>query len=162
MQGHGSDGRDLRRLDRSRVAVSGGTATHPGRRVPARQLDDHGPDDHPASGHRPQPYRPGAGFDRPSALILWGRNPAWLLYDADFRELSRQHKGFSYLPVLRDAPPGWRGEKGECHEAVDRLVHSPDRTVVYVCGVDVTIKAVRSVLVAKGMDRKSVKWEKFW
>jgi NAD(P)H-flavin reductase len=104
----------------------------------------------------------GTGFDRPSALILWGRSPDWLLYDADFRELSRQHKGFSYLPVLREPPATWRGEKGECHEAVDRLVHSPDRTIVYVCGGDATIKAVRATLVAKGMERKSVKWEKFW
>jgi len=102
------------------------------------------------------------GFDRPSALIQWARNPAWLLYEADFRELSRRNPGFSYLPVLREPPPTWRGEKGECHEAVDRLVHSVDRTVVYVCGGDGTIKQVRQALVAKGMDRKSVKWEKFW
>jgi NAD(P)H-flavin reductase len=102
------------------------------------------------------------GFDRPSALIQWARNPAWLLYEADFRELSRRNPGFSYLPVLREPPPTWRGEKGECHEAVDRLVHSVDRTVVYVCGGEGTIKQVRQALVAKGMDRKSVKWEKFW
>lgn len=102
------------------------------------------------------------GFDRPSALIQWARNPAWLLYETDFRELSRRHPGFSYLPVLREPPSAWRGEKGECHEAVDRLVHSVDRTVVYVCGGEGTIKQVRQALVAKGMDRKSVKWEKFW
>ena len=52
--------------------------------------------------------------------------------------------------MLEEAPATWRGEKGECHEAVDRLVHSPDRTVVYVCGGEATIKAVRAVLVAKG------------
>ena len=79
MQGHGSDGRDLRRSSRSRVAVSGGTATHPGRRVPARQLDDwsddHSFDDHPARGHRPDPYRPGEGFDRPSTRRPAGGRP---------------------------------------------------------------------------------------
>jgi ferredoxin-NADP reductase len=37
-----------------------------------------------------------------------------------------------------------------------------DRTVVYICGGEGTIKQVRQALVAKGMDRKSVKWEKFW
>jgi NAD(P)H-flavin reductase len=102
------------------------------------------------------------GFDRPAALIQWARNPEWLLYESDFRELSRGHPGFSYLPVLREPPATWRGEKGECHEAVDRLVHSVDRTVVYVCGGEGTIKQVRQALTAKGMDRKSVKWEKFW
>ena len=59
MQGHGSDGRDHRRLSRSRVAASGGTATHPGRRVPARELDDWS-DDHPLDGRpaRGQPAGP--------------------------------------------------------------------------------------------------------
>ena len=104
----------------------------------------------------------GGGHAGSAALIQWARNPSWLLYEADFRALTRDHKGFSYLPVLREASPGWRGEKGECHEAVDRLVHSVDRTVVYVCGGEGTIKQVRQALVAKGMDRKSVKWEKFW
>jgi len=104
----------------------------------------------------------GGGFDGGAALIQWARNPSWLLYEADFRALTRDHKGFSYLPVLREPSPGWRGERGECHEAVDRLVHSVDRSVVYVCGGEATIKQVRQALVAKGMDRKSVKWEKFW
>lgn len=104
----------------------------------------------------------GGGFGGGAALIQWARNPSWLLYEADFRALTRDHKGFSYLPVLREPSPGWRGERGECHEAVDRLVHSVDRSVVYVCGGEATIKQVRQALVAKGMDRKSVKWEKFW
>lgn len=104
----------------------------------------------------------GSAFDGSAALIQWARNPSWLLYEADFRALTRGHKGFSYLPVLREPSPGWRGEKGECHEAVDRLVHSVDRTVIYVCGGEGTIKLVRQAVVAKGMDRKSVKWEKFW
>jgi len=45
---------------------------------------------------------------------------------------------------------------------VERLVHSVDRLVVYVCGGGETIHRVRDALVRKGMDRKSVKWEKFW
>ncbi len=79
MQGHGSDGRDLRRSDRSGVAVSGGTAPHPGRRVPARPLDDwsddHSFDDRPARGRRPDPFRPEDGFDRPSARRPAGGRP---------------------------------------------------------------------------------------
>jgi hypothetical protein len=31
-----------------------------------------------------------------------------------------------------------------------------------VCGGADAVNAVRDVLVKKGMDRKSVKWEKFW
>jgi NAD(P)H-flavin reductase len=66
------------------------------------------------------------------------------------------------VPAVREAPEAWRGETGEAASAVDRLVHSVDKLVVYVCGGGDTVNAVRDVLVKKGMDRKSVKWEKFW
>jgi CDP-4-dehydro-6-deoxyglucose reductase len=102
------------------------------------------------------------GYGRPTALIYWARDPGWLVYDADFRSLARRYPGFSYLPVLREPPATWRGDKGEPAEAVDRLVHGIDRLIVYVCGGGETINRVRAALVAKGMDRKSVKWEKFW
>ena len=102
------------------------------------------------------------GYGRPTALIYWARNPGWLVYDADFRSLARRYPGFSYLPVLREPPATWRGEKGEPAEAVERLVYGIDRLIVYVCGGGETINRVRDVLVTKGMDRKSVKWEKFW
>jgi NAD(P)H-flavin reductase len=102
------------------------------------------------------------GFGRPTGLIFWARDPGWLLYDADLRSLARRYPSFSYFPAVREAPPGWRGDKGEAHEVVDRLVHSVERLIAHVCGGEGTIKRVREVLVRKGMDRKSVKWEKFW
>ena len=61
-----------------------------------------------------------------------------------------------------EAPAGWRGEKGEPGEVVDRLVHSVATLVAYVSGGGDTIDAVRALLVAKGLDRKAVRWEKFW
>ena len=102
------------------------------------------------------------GYGRPTGLIFWARDPGWLVYDADFRSLARRYPGFTYFPAVREAPAGWRGDRGEAHEVVDRLVHSVDRLVAYVCGGAETINRVRDVLVRKGMDRKSVKWEKFW
>lgn len=102
------------------------------------------------------------GYGRPAGLIFWARDPAWLVYDADFRSLARRYPSFSYFPVVRAAPAGWRGDKGEAHEVVERMVHSVERLVAYVCGGGETVNRVREVLVKKGMDRKSVKWEKFW
>jgi NAD(P)H-flavin reductase len=84
------------------------------------------------------------------------------VYDAEFRSLARRYPSFTYLPALREPPAGWRGEKGEPAEVVDRLVHNVDRLIVYVCGGGETIDRVRQALVAKGMERRSVKWEKFW
>jgi NAD(P)H-flavin reductase len=102
------------------------------------------------------------GYGRPNALVHWARNREGLLYDGDFRSLARRYPSFSYFPALRAPPADWRGERGEVHEAVDRLVHSVERLLVYVCGGADTIGRVRDVLVGKGMNRKSVKWEKFW
>jgi ferredoxin-NADP reductase len=102
------------------------------------------------------------GYGRPSGLVFWGRDPSRLVYDAHFRLLARRYPSFAYFPVVREAPAGWRGEKGELADAVERLVHSVDRLVVYVCGGEESIHRVRDVLVRKGMDRKNVRWEKFW
>jgi ferredoxin-NADP reductase len=102
------------------------------------------------------------GFGRPASLIYWARVPSGLLYDAEFRSLARRYPGFTYMPAVREAQASWRGETGETAAVVDRLVHSVDRLVVYVCGGGDTVNAVRDALVKKGMDRKSVKWEKFW
>jgi len=102
------------------------------------------------------------GYGRPTVLIYWARDPSWLLYDAEFRSLARRYPGFTYVASVREAPAGWRGEMGEAEAIVDRLVHSVDKLVVYVCGGGDTVNAVRDALVKKGMDRKSVKWEKFW
>jgi len=102
------------------------------------------------------------GFGRPASLIYWARDPSRLLYDAEFRSLARRYPGFTYMPAVREAQAVSRGETGEAAAVVDRLVHSVDRLVVYVCGGGDTVNAVRDALVKKGMDRKSVKWERFW
>ena len=43
-----------------------------------------------------------------------------------------------------------------------RLAPDVASLVAYVAGGERTIHAVRDALVARGLDRKSVKWEKFW
>jgi hypothetical protein len=45
---------------------------------------------------------------------------------------------------------------------VDRLVTRVDDLAAYVVGGGVTVDRVRSVLGGKGLDRKAVRWEKFW
>lgn len=102
------------------------------------------------------------GFGRPAMLIYWTRDPSWLAYDGEFRLLARRYPGFSYLPVVREAKSGWVGEKGEAPELVDRMAAAVEGVIAYVSGGGQMIKKVREVLMAKGMERKAVKWEKFW
>ncbi len=102
------------------------------------------------------------GFGRPATLIYWCRDPSWLVYDQEFRLTSRRYPGFTYLPAVREPTVEWGGEKGEPEEVMDRAVPSVEGLVAYVSGGGEMINKVREVLMAKGLNRKSVRWEKFW
>ena len=95
-----------------------------------------------------------AGFERPATLVYWARDPSWLVYDGELRALARQHAGFAYHPVTP--------ADGEPAAVAERLAGDVAGLVVYVAGGEPTIKAVRAAMVARGMERKAVKWEKFW
>lgn len=102
------------------------------------------------------------GFGRPARLIYWCRDPSWLAYHAEFVLMARRFPAFEYLSVVREAAGGWRGEKGEAADLVERVVPSVEGLIAYVSGGGETINKVRAVLMARGMERKAVKWEKFW
>jgi phenol/toluene 2-monooxygenase (NADH) P5/A5 len=97
------------------------------------------------------------GFARPATLVFWARDARGLVYDAEFRALARRHPGFAYHPVV--AADGH--DRGPA-EVVGWLVADVGGLVAYVAGGAATIAAVREVLMAKGLERKAVKWEKFW
>ena len=99
----------------------------------------------------------------PAATLLFGaRDPGGLVYDSEFRALARREPGFAYHAVVREAPAGWAGARGDIAETADRLVASVEGVVAYVAGGEATIQRVRGVLMGKGLERKTVKWEKFW
>jgi NAD(P)H-flavin reductase len=99
------------------------------------------------------------GDRRPATLVSWGRDAGWLVYDAELRALSRRHAGFAYHPVA-GAEPG--AGPATAAAAVDRIVTDVTGLVAYVAGSEATITRVRERLMAKGLERKAVKWEKFW
>jgi ferredoxin-NADP reductase len=93
-------------------------------------------------------------FARPATLLSWGRDAGWLIYDLELRALARRVPGFAYHPVTAaDGAPA---------AVVDELVTEVAGLVVYIAGGEATIKAVRAALMAKGMERRAIKWEKFW
>ena len=92
------------------------------------------------------------GLGRPATLVYWARDRGWLVYDAEFRSLARRYPSFAYHPVVAESPA----------TVVDRLTPSVEGVVAYVAGGGETINHVRDALMAKGLDRKAVKWEKFW
>jgi phenol/toluene 2-monooxygenase (NADH) P5/A5 len=95
-----------------------------------------------------------AGFDRPAMLVYQAPAAAELVYDAEFRALARRHPGFAYHPAV-SAAEGPRA-------LVDRLVPDVAGLVAYVAGGARTIVDVRELLMARGLERRAVRWEKFW
>jgi NAD(P)H-flavin reductase len=101
-----------------------------------------------------------AGDRRPATLVYWARDPGWLVYDDELRALARRHAGFAYHPVA-GAQAGADGP-ATAAAVVDRLVTDVTGLVAFVAGGETTITRVRERLLGKGLERKAVKWEKFW
>ncbi|MBI2492438.1 MAG: hypothetical protein HYV94_10125, partial [Candidatus Rokubacteria bacterium] len=80
----------------------------------------------------------------------------------EFSSLSRRYPNFAYHPVVASADGPWRHAPDGLAEVVGRMVADVTGLVAYVAGGSAAIDRVRDVLMARGLDRKSVKWEKFW
>jgi phenol hydroxylase P5 protein len=102
------------------------------------------------------------GFARPATLVYWARDPSWLPYHDEFVSLARRHPDFAYHPVVDSAGDDWRGERGPAAGVVSALARDGAPLVAYVAGGADMIDRVREVLMAQGLDRKSIRWEKFW
>jgi ferredoxin-NADP reductase len=98
------------------------------------------------------------GFARPTTLVYWARDAGGRVYDGELRALTRRHPSFAYHPVVAADVGAEGGPAGY----VDRLVTDVAGLVAYVAGGAETIARVREVLMAKGLERKAVRWEKFW
>jgi ferredoxin-NADP reductase len=101
------------------------------------------------------------GFGRPSLLVYGVRRPDAVVYGDELRRLARRYPGFSYYPVVAEAGAEWDGECGDLVEVMTRVTPSA-QAVAYVAGGGDTINRVREALMARGLDRKAIKWERFW
>ena len=93
------------------------------------------------------------GDARPTTLVYWGRDPDRMPYHAELAALARGRPDFAYHPVV--------GSDASAAAAVSRIVADAG-VIAYVSGGGEMINAVREVLMTRGLDRKSVRWEKFW
>ena len=96
------------------------------------------------------------GFDLRGTLVYWGRDHSWLPYHEELLSLAQRRPAFAYHPVVPSA------SIADLTAAVASLAWDTRDLVAYVSGGGAMIDAVREVLMAKGLDRKSVRWEKFW
>lgn len=105
-----------------------------------------------------------SGIVPPALLIQWAPSPESLAYREDFVALGRRRPGFVYHPVVAEngaEVQAWGGTRGSLLDGVVRSAPT-DARIVYVAGGEATIKRVREIFVARGLERKAVKWERFW
>jgi benzoate/toluate 1,2-dioxygenase reductase subunit len=96
------------------------------------------------------------GLAHPATLVYQVRGAADLVYDDDLRGWARRHPAFAYHPLVSTAGAA------DTVALVARLVTDVRELVAYVAGGEATIAKVREVLMARGLERKAVKWERFW
>jgi phenol hydroxylase P5 protein len=95
-------------------------------------------------------------------MLVYGvRDARSLVYDAEFRSLARRHPGFAYRPVIGEAGGGSAGVVMQVTDAL-AAVGIDAGVIAFVAGGQSFIAAVRDALMARNLDRKAVKWERFW
>lgn len=86
-----------------------------------------------------------------AAALVYGAPADRRPYEAELGDRARGDAAFAYHRVLGGALP----------EAVERLAPAGD-LVAYVAGGEAMIKRVREILRARGLERKAIRWERFW
>jgi CDP-4-dehydro-6-deoxyglucose reductase len=96
------------------------------------------------------------GHPLSGTLVAWARDASRLPYHDELAALARRRAGFVYHPVVPSTT------LADLVLAVTSLAGDPRDLIAYVSGGGALIDTVRAALMARGLDRKSVRWEKFW
>lgn len=96
------------------------------------------------------------GDDRPATLVYAGGDAARMPYEAELAARARASPDFAYHRLVGAA------DAGAVAAAVATAAGASTDVVAYVSGGAQMIDRVRATLMARGLDRKSIRWEKFW
>ncbi len=94
-------------------------------------------------------------------LVFGNRTEKDIYYHEEFLQLAREHANFDYLPTLSRGTVDWQGLRGYVQDHVPSIVAGRSEMHAYVCGLDKMIKANRDLLKSLGLDRKSIRYEKY-
>ena len=109
--------------------------------------------------HLLQKQNPG---DVPLMLLYGARNPKWLFYEDEFRQLASQHPNFRFWPTLSRPVNGWEGRQGYVQAHLDALLKGRQPAIdFYLCGRPVMIGEVCRRLRQAGFDESALIYEKF-
>jgi len=94
-------------------------------------------------------------------LLFGARYAEGLLYQAEFDSLAASRPGFRFLPTITRPSADWSGRTGRVQEHLDEALDGRTDLDVYICGLRAMVDDVRSILKARGFDRKQIISEKY-
>jgi ferredoxin-NADP reductase len=104
------------------------------------------------------------GTTRQVWLLFGTRYEHSLLYESEFRTLTKLRPNFHYIPTV-SRPKDWRGETGHIQDTFKRtfpdVAEAAARMEIYICGVSEVIKSVYSDLAATGIPKEKLHYEEW-
>lgn len=91
-------------------------------------------------------------------LLFGVRNPQDVFWTDRLDELAMSYSNFKYQLTLSRPHDSWKGLRGRVS---DHLTHISFSAEYYICGSVAMVKDVRSLLIIKGVDTKSIHCEIF-
>ncbi len=89
-------------------------------------------------------------------VLYWGARDLPSLYQPDLPgQWQQRHANFSFIPVLDQTTPDWRGRGGRVHEAVLADFKDLSGHEVYACGAPVMVQAARRDFMARGLPEEA-------
>ena len=94
--------------------------------------------------------------------LYWGvRSERDLYAQTALEQLSRRAASFTYVPVLSEAMPEWRGRTGWVHEAAFKDVPDLEAVEVYAAGPPAMIAAIQREYDARGSAKTRLYYDSF-
>ena len=94
-------------------------------------------------------------------LIFGARHPQGLVFAEEFRAWQQRHANFQFVPTLTRPEADWVGHTSRVQPLVLEAVGERRDLDVYVCGLKAMVDDVRTILKARGFDRKQIISEKY-
>lgn len=99
-------------------------------------------------------------------LIYGTRHEETIYYRQEFEKLSSSHPKFHYLPTLSRGRENWVGLRGYVQDQARRVIlNLPEERraglQAYICGLNVMVKANRTLLTELGFEKKNILYERY-
>jgi CDP-4-dehydro-6-deoxyglucose reductase len=101
------------------------------------------------------------GIERDMQLYWGVRGEQDLYAHAILEQLSRRAASFTYVPVLSEANPGWRGATGWVHEAALKGIEDLEAIDVYAAGPPAMIAAIQREYDSRGSAKTRLYFDSF-